>query len=76
MPKKTLFVAVIGRDSNTLSSQRSNGTWSSFLSYSKDDAVQQALDAMEQYGSGYKVFVGELTDAVMPVTRYGLKPIN
>ncbi len=76
-PKGTvLYVAVVDRPSDQFRSRREYGDYSAFLGESRDEVIQRALRAREDWGHEvYRVLLGVLDSEAREPVRYEVVPL-
>ena len=76
-PEQKFIAAVLRADGGE--SQGHRGSFASFVGESKGEVTEKALDAASSWtaknGTEYKVFVGELKEVAIPVTKFKLQAI-
>lgn len=70
-----MYIAVVCKG-NITQSNRANGDWASFISFSKTVAIDRAMEANERWGNRYKILVGELHEIVKPRRSYTLRELQ
>jgi hypothetical protein len=71
-----MYIAVVCRGPAEPNSLRSNNGWASFISASRNGAVDQALEANRRWGGKYTVMVGELQYVARPKRAYTIRRIE
>ena len=76
-PKGTvLHVAVVDRPSDRFRSRREYGDYSAFLGENRDEVIQRALRAREDWGREvYRVLVGVLDSEAREPVRFEVVPL-
>ena len=76
-PKGTvLFVAVVDRPSDGYRSRREYGDYSAFVGEGRDEVIQRALRARDEWGHEvYRVLVGVLDSEAREPVRYEVVPL-
>jgi hypothetical protein len=77
MPKgAVLYVAVVDRPSDGFRSRREYGDYSAFLGENRDEVIQRALRARDDWGRElYRVLVGVLDSEAREPVRYEVVPL-
>ena len=71
-----LYVAVVDRPSDGFRSRREYGDYSAFVGESRDEVIQCALRASEDWGREvYRVLVGVLDSEARQPVRYEIVPL-
>lgn len=70
-----MYIAVVCKGRHSLLSDRSNGSWASFVAHTKDAAIELAMDANQRWGGKYTILVGALSEVARPRRDYYLKPL-
>ena len=71
-----LYVAVVDRPSVTLHSRRPHGDYAAFLGENRDEVIQRALRAREDWGREvYRVLVGVLDSEAREPVRFEVVPL-
>jgi hypothetical protein len=76
-PKSTvLYVAVVDRPSDRFRSRREHGDYAAFLGENRDEVIQRALRARDDWGREvYRVLVGVLDSEAREPVRYEVVPL-
>ena len=77
MPNGTvLYVAVVDRRCDSFRSRRPHGDYSAFIGEDRDEVIQRALRAREDWGRDtYRVLVGVLDSEAREPVRYEVVPL-
>jgi hypothetical protein len=71
-----LYVAVVDRPSDGFRSRREYGDYSAFLGENRDEVIQRALRAREDWGREvYRVLVGVLDSEAREPVRFEVVPL-
>ena len=71
-----LYVAVVDRPSDGFRSRREYGDYSAFVGENRDEVIQRALRAREDWGREvYRVLVGVLDSEAREPVRYEVVPL-
>jgi len=71
-----LYVAVVDRPSDGFRSRREYGDYSAFVGENRDEVIQRALRAREDWGHEvYRVLVGVLDSEAREPVRYEVVPL-
>ena len=71
-----LYVAVVDRPSDAFHSRRQHGDYSAFIGASRDEVIQRALRACDDWGRDvYRVLVGVLDSEAREPVRYEVVPL-
>ena len=71
-----LYVAVVDRPSITFHSRRPHGDYAAFIGENRDEVIQRALRAREDWGREvYRVLVGVLDSEAREPVRYEVVPL-
>ena len=71
-----LYVAVVDRPSDRFHSRRPHGDYAAFVGEDRDDVIQRALRAREDWGRElYRVLVGVLDAEAREPVRYEVVPL-
>ena len=72
-----LYVAVVDRPSDGFRSRREYGDYSAFVGENRDEVIQRALRAREDWGRElYRVLVGVLNSQAREPVRYEVVPLG
>jgi hypothetical protein len=76
-PGTVLYVAVVDRPSDRLRSRRPHGDYAAFIGEDRNDVIQRALRAREDWGREvYRVLVGVLDSEAREPVRYEVVPLG
>ncbi len=71
-----LYVAVVDRPTDRFSSRREYGDYSAFVGEDRDEVIQRALRARDDWGHEvYRVLVGVLDSEAREPVRYEVVPL-
>jgi hypothetical protein len=71
-----MYVAVVDRPSDRFRSRREYGDYSAFVGEDRDEVIQRALRAREDWGREvYRVLVGVLDSEAREPVRYEVVPL-
>ena len=71
-----LYVAVVDRRCDSFRSRRPHGDYSAFVGEDRDEVIQRALRAREDWGREvYRVLVGVLDSEAREPVRYEVVPL-
>ncbi len=71
-----LYVAVVDRPADCFRSRREYGDYSAFLGENRDEVIQRALRARDEWGRDvYRVLVGVLDSEAREPVRYEVVPL-
>ena len=71
-----LYVAVVDRPADGFRSRREYGDYAAFLGENRDDVIQRALRARDDWGRDvYRVLVGVLHSEAREPVRYEVVPL-
>ena len=71
-----LYVAVVDRRCDRFHSRRQHGDYSAFLGENRDEVIQRALRARDEWGREvYRVLVGVLDSEAREPVRYEVVPL-
>jgi hypothetical protein len=71
-----LYVSVVDRPSDSFRSRRGHGDYAAFLGENRDEVIQRALRAREDWGREvYRVLVGVLDSEAREPVRYEVVPL-
>jgi hypothetical protein len=78
MPKgAVLYVAVVDRRCDSFRSRRPHGDYSAFIGENRDEVIQRALRARDDWGREvYRVLVGVLDSQAREPVRYEVVPLG
>ncbi|TMC01507.1 MAG: hypothetical protein E6J41_32910 [Chloroflexi bacterium] len=72
-----LYVAVVDRPSDGFRSRREYGDYSAFVGENRDEVIQRALRAREDWGREvYRVLVGVLDSEAREPVRFEVVPLS
>jgi hypothetical protein len=72
-----LYVAVVDRPADSFRSRREHGDYSAFLGENRDEVIQRALRAPDDWGHElHRVLVGVLDSEAREPVRYEVVPLT